>query len=168
DGVAAVAGVPHEGVVAGAHLGRVVALAADDEVVAVAADQHVGALAAGDDVIARAAVDGELDDIGREACGADRVVAAQRLDDELVVGRFGPGDVHGSVQADYGVAAARADDLDVVGPARAVDGDRVGRAVAGAGARHSCQVKVDRGHVGAGQVADVNDVEAALGGEVDL
>ena len=40
DGVAAVAGVPDEGVVAGAEQGRVVAAAAVDDVVAVAADQQ--------------------------------------------------------------------------------------------------------------------------------
>ncbi len=52
DGVAAVAGVPDEGVVAGAHQGHVVAAAADDEVVALAADE---------DVVAVAAVEGQAD-----------------------------------------------------------------------------------------------------------
>ena len=53
DGVAAVARVPLEGVVAGAQEGRVVALVAVDEVVAVAAEQRVGAVAAEDRVVAR-------------------------------------------------------------------------------------------------------------------
>ena len=46
DGVAAVAGVPDERVVAVAQQGHVVAAAAVDDVVAVAADQHVVAVAA--------------------------------------------------------------------------------------------------------------------------
>ena len=68
DGVAAVAGVPDEGVVAGAHEGHVVAAAAVDDVVAVAADQDVVAVAAGDRVVARAAVDGELRSAGPGRC----------------------------------------------------------------------------------------------------
>ena len=59
DGVAAVARVPDERVVAGAEQGHVVAAAAGDGVVAVAADQRVVALAADDGVVAGAAVDGE-------------------------------------------------------------------------------------------------------------
>ena len=43
--VVAVARVPLEHVVAGAHQGHVVAVVAEDEVVAVAAEEHVGALA---------------------------------------------------------------------------------------------------------------------------
>ena len=58
DGVAAVAGVPDEGVVAGAQQGRVVAAAAVDEVVALAAD---------DDVVAVAAVEREVDLAGVRA-----------------------------------------------------------------------------------------------------
>ena len=65
DRVVAVARVPLEQVVAGAHQRNVVALVAVDEVVAVAADQRVGAVAAEDGVVAGAAVDGELDDVGR-------------------------------------------------------------------------------------------------------
>ena len=61
DGVAAVARVPLEHVVAGAEEGGVVALVAVDEVVAVAAEEHVGALAAEDDVVAGAAVERQLD-----------------------------------------------------------------------------------------------------------
>ena len=56
DGVAAVAGVPDEGVVAGTHQRHVVAAAADDEVVALAADQLV---------VAAPAVERELDRAGR-------------------------------------------------------------------------------------------------------
>src|SRR5262249_7544266 len=61
DGVVAVARVPLEDVIAGAHLGCVVALVAVDEVVAVAAEQGVGAVAAQQGVVAGAAVDGDLD-----------------------------------------------------------------------------------------------------------
>src|SRR5262249_48330755 len=93
---------------------------------------------------------------------------AQRLDDELVVGPFGTGDVHNGVQAGDGVAGARAGHLDLVGPVGAVDDHGVGRAVADAAARDRRQVEVDRGHVGAAQVADVDGVGAAQGGEVDL
>ena len=57
DGVAAVARVPDERVVAGAEERGVVAAAAGDEVVAVAADQRVVTVAAGDGVVAGAAVD---------------------------------------------------------------------------------------------------------------
>ena len=60
DGVAAVARIPLEHVVARAEQGGVVALVAVDEVVAVAAEQGVVAVAAEDRVVAGAAVDGEL------------------------------------------------------------------------------------------------------------
>ena len=75
DGVAAVARIPDERVVAVAEQRHVVAAAADDGVVAVAADERVVALAAGDGVVAGAAVDGEADDAGRQGRGIDRVVA---------------------------------------------------------------------------------------------
>ena len=62
DGVAAVAGIPLEQIVAGAEQGGVVAPAAGHEVVAVAADQRIVARAADDGVVAGAAIDGQLDD----------------------------------------------------------------------------------------------------------
>ena len=77
DRVAAVAGIPGEGVVAGAEVGEVVAAAADHRVVAVAADQGVVALAAGDGVVAGAAIDGQPDDARRKRGGIDGVVAAE-------------------------------------------------------------------------------------------
>ena len=67
DGVAAVARIPLEHVVAGAEERGVVALLAVDEVVAVAAEQEVGAVAAEDRVVARAAVDGDRDQRGEVA-----------------------------------------------------------------------------------------------------
>src|SRR5205823_3870704 len=79
DRVAAVAGIPDEGVVAGSELGRVSALAADHRVVA---------LATGDGVIAGAAVDREIDQASLEAGGVDGVVAGEPADGERVEGAF--------------------------------------------------------------------------------
>ena len=93
DRVVAVARVPDEGVVARAEEGHVVAIVAIDEIVAVAADQHVGALAAVDRVVAGAAIERELDDAGRKRRGRQRIVAAEAVDDEVVVRAFGVGDV---------------------------------------------------------------------------
>ena len=89
DGVAAVARVPDEGVVAGAEEGDVVAPVAVDEVVAVAADEHVVAAAAEDRVVAGAAVDRQLDHAGGQGGRVDEVGPAERVDDERVVGAFG-------------------------------------------------------------------------------
>ena len=50
------------------------------------------ALAADDRVVAGTAVDGELDDAGGQRRRIDGVVAAERVDDERVVGAFGAGD----------------------------------------------------------------------------
>src|SRR5262249_52891459 len=86
DDVAALAGVPHEGVVAGAEGDGVVAAAAVDRVVAVAAEQPVGAVAAGDGVVAGAAVDGDRDEVGQAVAGGDGVVAAVAVDDEVLGG----------------------------------------------------------------------------------
>ena len=60
DDVRAVARIPLEVVVAGAHAGGVGADVAVDEVVAVAAEQQVGAVAAAQHVLAVAAVLGEV------------------------------------------------------------------------------------------------------------
>ena len=77
DGVAAVARVPLERVVAGAEERGVVALVAVDEVVAVAAEQHVGAVAADDRVVAGAAVDGDADQ-RREVAGRGEACRRRR------------------------------------------------------------------------------------------
>ena len=92
----------------------VVALAAVDEVVAVAADQHVGAAAAEDRVVAGAAVERELDDAGRERRCRQRIVAAEAVDDEPVVGAFGAGQLHERRQPGDRDRRARAGDLDDV------------------------------------------------------
>ena len=80
DGVAAVAGIPLEGVVAGAELGGVGADVAVDEVVARVADEGLGAVAADERVVAGAAVDGDVLQGGRRVLDADRVVAAAGVD----------------------------------------------------------------------------------------
>ena len=84
--VAAVAGIPDEGVVAGAELSGVVAAAAVDRVIAVAADQRVGAVATGDGVVAGAAVEGERDEAGEAIARGDDVVAAIGVDHEILGG----------------------------------------------------------------------------------
>ena len=93
DGVVAVARIPLEHVVAGAHQREIVAVVAEDEVVAVAADQRVGALAAEDRVVAGAAVERQLDHPGRQRRGRDAVIAAEPVDDEAVVRAFARRDV---------------------------------------------------------------------------
>ena len=114
DGVAAVARVPDELVVAVAHEGDVVAAAARDDVVAGAADQHVGAAAADDGVVAVAAIDRQVDHAGGEPRRIDRVVAAEAVDDERVVGAFAAGDRHLRGQSRDGDRRAAAGDRDVV------------------------------------------------------
>ena len=84
DGVAAVAGIPLEGVVAGAELGAVGADVAVDEVVAGAAEQRVGAVAAAQRVVAGAAVEGEVRQRADAVLAGDRVGAAEALDDEVL------------------------------------------------------------------------------------
>ena len=91
DGVAAVAGIPLEGVVAGAELGGVGADVAVDEVVAGAADEGLGAVGAGERVVAGAAVDGDVLEGGSRVLDADGVVAAAGVD--------GDGRERGAVEA---------------------------------------------------------------------
>ena len=67
DGVAAVARIPDERVVAGTQERDVVAAVAVDRVVAVAAEQRLDALAAGDRVVAGAAVERQGDRLARRA-----------------------------------------------------------------------------------------------------
>ena len=126
DHVAAVARIPDERVVAVAEQRDVVAAAADHGVVAVAADQHVVAVAAGDGVVAGAAIDGEADDSGRKAGGSDDVVAAERVDDELVVGALGAGKRDRRRQAGDRDRASRSAHLNGVVAGGAVDGHAIG------------------------------------------
>ena len=76
NGIAAIARVPDEGVVAAAELRIVVAAAADDDVIARAPDQHIVAVAAGDGVVAVAAVEGEVDQARKPVAGSDSIVTA--------------------------------------------------------------------------------------------
>ena len=86
DRVVAVAGIPLELVVSGSEQRDVVALVAVDEVVAVAAQQDVDAVAAEERVVACAPVDRDLDQ-GREVPRrGEAVVAAVRVEDEVLGG----------------------------------------------------------------------------------
>ena len=67
DGVAAVARVPDERVVAGTEEGDVAAAVAVDRVVAVAAEQRLVARAAGDRVVSVSTVDRRRDRVGEDA-----------------------------------------------------------------------------------------------------
>src|SRR5262249_14863348 len=151
-GVAAVAGVPDEDVVAVAHAGGVAAAAADDGIVAGAADQGV---------VAVVAVDREPDDVGLQSLGVDRVVAAESVDDERIGSEYGvlASNVDRGVQACDLDPAGVAGDVDAIVSLRAVDGDRVGGAVGvavGAG-----EVDADLLEVGAGRVVDGDGVGPA-------
>ena len=112
DGVAAVARVPLEDVVAGAQEGHVVALLAVDEVVAVAAEQQVDAVAAEDRVVAGAAVDGDLDQGGQVAGGREGVVAAVGVEDQVLAGADVDGEGGGveAVEADAGAVGGGGED----------------------------------------------------------
>ena len=84
DGVAAIARIPHERVVARAQLREVVAPVAVDRVVAVSAEQRLDAHGAGDRVVSGAAVERQGDRLGREVGRRDRVVAVETVDSERV------------------------------------------------------------------------------------
>src|SRR6185312_426726 len=82
DGVAAVARVPDEGVVARAQQCQVVASIAVDRVAAVATEQLLGTRASGEIVIPGATVGRQGDRLRRESGRRDRVVAAESVDGE--------------------------------------------------------------------------------------
>jgi hypothetical protein len=85
EGVAAVAWIPDESVVAGTHQRQVVALVAVDRVVAVAAEQRLGSPAAGKLVLTAPTVEGRRDGVGEDAVAfvdPDEVVAGPSLDDD--------------------------------------------------------------------------------------
>ena len=90
DDVAAIARIPHERVVPGAHAHDVVAALAVDRVVPGAADQRLGAGSADETIVSGAAVDRRRDAVGEDPVGlVDRhgVVAAPGVDlDVLDVG----------------------------------------------------------------------------------
>ena len=138
------------------------------EVVAVAADQHVVAVAADDLVVAGAAVHRQLDHAGGQRGRVDGVVAAQSVDDELVVGALGAADRHSGRQAGHLEAGPAPAIWTLSALFGAVDDDGVGLAVAGAAAGRAREVEVDAGDAGAGQVVDGDGVGAAQGVDVDL
>ena len=80
DGVAAVARIPDERVVAGTHERQVVAPVSVERVVPVAAEHRLDALAAGNRVVSGAAVEAQGDRLGCEGCCRDHVVAAETVD----------------------------------------------------------------------------------------
>jgi len=131
DGVAAVAWIPDEGVVAGAHEGDVGATVAVDRVVPGAAGEHLAALAAGDRVVPVASVDRRRDRVGERAVA---VVDAH----DVVAGACFDGNARDAVavEAEVGRAVGTGVDLD-------------DRAVAGAQAerdRIACVRALDRQH----------------------
>src|SRR5262245_22580813 len=89
DLIAAVAWIPLEGVIARAEEGAVVALLAVDEIVAVAAEEGIGAVSTENGVVAGAAVDGHADEARKVARGAEAVIAAVHVEDEV----FGRADI---------------------------------------------------------------------------
>ena len=141
--VVAIARIPLEHVVAGAHLRQVVAVVAEQEVVALTADQLVIALAAEDRVVAGAAVEGELDHPGRQCRGRDPVVAAEPLDDEGVVRAFGPAQVHLGREAHDRHRSPGAENVDDVVAVGRADIHGVGRGVACRAADRRAEIDVD-------------------------
>ena len=117
DGVAAVAGVPLEAVVAGSEAGLVGADVAVDAVVAFAAVEGVGAVAAAEVVVVVAAFEGEAGERGEAVAGGDRVVAVEAGDDGVLdVGALEEG-AGGAGDRDLGSVAEQ---RDLVGPVAAV------------------------------------------------
>src|SRR4029077_16617955 len=84
DGVAAIARIPDEGVVAGAAEQIVIAAAAGDDVITIATKQPVGTVATGDGVVARAAVHRNTDEAGETVAGGEGVGATVHVDDDVL------------------------------------------------------------------------------------
>ena len=94
DGVAAVAGIPLERVVAGSQEGNIRAPVSVDEVVPVTADEAVVAVTAVDRVVVGAAVDRERRQASEAGAGVDRVVAGEAVHEQALGSRL-----HGSLNA---------------------------------------------------------------------
>ena len=167
DGVAAVARIPDERVVAGAHERQVVAAVAVERVVPVAAEQRLDARCR------------------RRACrlprrrrGSGRSPRLRAPAAEIASLPPRPLTASSSVGSWCWIATS-AGRPDTVTPAAspatsivssavgAVDDDAVGLAVAGGAAGGACEVDVHARDVGAGEVVDGDDVGAAEGVEVD-
>src|SRR5262249_7409457 len=123
---------------------------------------------ADDGVIARAAIDGQRGHAGRQPGSVYRVVTAKRIDDEGVICPFGTLNHDIGGQPGHGVAAAAARDLNDVGVVGAVEDNRVGRAVTGAGAGSAGEVEVNVGDSSTVQVVDGDRIGAATRSDVDL
>src|SRR5207244_4951464 len=95
------------------------------------------------------------------------VVSAEGVDDEGVVGPFGVFHDYGGRQAVHREGGAAAHDLDEIVAVGAVDDDGVGLTVAGGAAGRACQVEVDLGEVGPGQVVEGDLVRSAEGVEIN-
>src|SRR5262249_27384527 len=130
--------------------------------------QRVVAGTSDQDIVAISAVFGELNRRGGKQGGCDGIISCQGLDYQLVVGGFGAHDIDRSGQSsDVDTVCVAADRNDIVA-VRAVDDDRVSRPIAPAAAGCSCQVQVDAGHAGAGQVIDGDGVGTAARREIDI
>src|SRR4029077_3372847 len=112
DRVAAVAGIPDEGIVAGTKGGHVIAATANNGVVAGAT---------GNGVVAVAAVDGEVDLAGMQPGSVDGVVTGASVDHKRVVGGLGVVDRHLRGQSVDDDRRAAAGDADVVVAGGAID-----------------------------------------------
>ncbi len=167
DEVAAVARVPAERVVAGSEEAAVVAAVAVDRVVTLAAEQQLGAVAAVDRVVPGAAVDRDLDQGCEPDRAGDRVVAVEPFDVQEVVRRLRVLDLHGRGQPGHVDRTCVGRDRDRVVAGGAVDGDRVGRAVAGSAADRRLEVELDVLDVGRGQVVHDRVVDAAERADID-
>src|SRR5262245_31426994 len=161
DDVAAVAGIPGEGIVAVAEESRVGAATADHGVVAVTAQQEVVALATGDGVVAAATVDGETDDTRQQGGRIDRVIAVAAVDSQKVAG-FRVVDVDLGRQPSHCNTGRCGDDIDLVAAVGPVDGHLIGR--------HVVRAQIDRHlhHIGPGEVVNGDFVGTAQGVELDV
>jgi hypothetical protein len=142
--------------------------AADEDVVARGAAQRLAAGAPDEDVVAVATV-GREEDRGRgEAARQDDVVAGPCEHGQPVAVRLGMLDPHERGEPEHGGRSVLALDDDHVVAVRAVDRDRVGRAVAGATADRRGEVGDDLGQIRAAHVRDHDVVGSAEGLEEDL
>ena len=107
----------------------------------------------------------QLDRVGLERAGVDAVVAAEAVERQPVVRLLLEEDVDRRVQPEDVDAAGVARRAEHVGALGAVDGDRVGRAVAAA--VRPAEVEPGLREVGAAQVADDDVVGSAECAEVD-
>ena len=142
--------------------------AADHDVVPGLAVQHVVAVAADQHVVAIAAVGGVADRGGGETGGDRHVIAREGFDEQPVIRRLGvldPDERGESGNRGQSVLSLAEDHVVAV---RAVDGDRVGRPVAGHPADRGREIGLDLDHVCAGEIVDDDVVGTAEGLEEDL